>query len=228
MRKTKTHVILTALIFSMSMLLSACNNSGEVTSDEDGDLKPVMYFYPTEDNSAISASIDYDGVFSTVYPDFSSDNTWNFIADKDGTISISDKEYGYLFWEGTHNGNYTITSGDCVAKEDLVPFLEDKLTALGLTDKEKDDFITFWLPRLSQNSYNLISFDNSQYLEKAKLLINPSPDTLIRVYMTYTGCDNPVEIAQPEEIITPSRNGFTVVEWGGSEVKEYNKGGLRL
>ncbi len=96
--------------------------------------------------------------------------------------------------------------------------LHDELTKLGLNDKERDDFITFWLPKLSENEYCLISFDLEEYTDMTKVSIEPSPDSMIRVYMTYKGLSSPVIIEEPEEITTPKREGFTVVEWGGSEI----------
>lgn len=180
--------------------------------------KPVMYFYPEKDDTRISVSLDFDGKFTSVYPAFTgaSEHKWDFCADRDGTLRIGSKEYGYLFWEGVPNSTYTIDTGYCVAKRYLVPFLEDKLTALGLNSKEADDFITYWLPELNRNDYNVISFDTAEYTAGAKLDVRPAPQTLIRIFMTYRGSDKPVKVKSPEAVSTPLRKGFTVVEWGGT------------
>ena len=51
--------------------------------------------------------------------------------------------------------------------------------------------------------------------------INPNPDTIIRVMMTYKGLDEPIEgITEQQLPTTPARDGFTVVEWGGSEIED--------
>ena len=42
------------------------------------------------------------------------------------------------------------------------------------------------------------------------------PDTMIRVFMTYYSSDKPVEIEE-QELSHYERNGFTLVEGGGSE-----------
>lgn len=47
--------------------------------------------------------------------------------------------------------------------------------------------------------------------------IIPKPDTLIRVFMTYKAVEEYVEIEE-QELQAPDRKGFTVVEWGGTEV----------
>ncbi|MBR2408786.1 MAG: hypothetical protein IKB07_07485 [Lachnospiraceae bacterium] len=71
---------------------------------------------------------------------------------------------------------------------------------------------------MEQNPYNVISFQTKNYTDAAKLTVSPAPDTLLRVFMAWKGAEDLVEI--PEQTLTaPERTGFTVVEWGGTEVK---------
>ena len=71
---------------------------------------------------------------------------------------------------------------------------------------------------MKENKYNIISFQTKSYTDNAKLDIAPAPDTLIRVFMAYKPSDVRKNI--PEQILSrPERNGFTVIEWGGTEVK---------
>ena len=50
------------------------------------------------------------------------------------------------------------------------------------------------------------------------LNITPAPDSIIRVVMLFKGLDEPIDVE--EQILeTPERKGFTVVEWGGTELK---------
>ncbi|MBQ2767321.1 MAG: hypothetical protein IJF49_04495 [Clostridia bacterium] len=67
------------------------------------------------------------------------------------------------------------------------------------------------------NAYNLISFDTTAYVENARLTVTPAPDTVIRVFMTWKGLDEPIAIA-PQTLTAPPREGFTLVEWGGAEL----------
>ncbi|MBO7514786.1 MAG: hypothetical protein J6T47_04120 [Lachnospiraceae bacterium] len=71
---------------------------------------------------------------------------------------------------------------------------------------------------MEQNEYNVITFQTDAYMESAKLIVDPSPDTLIRVFMAWYGSDNYVEIPE-QKLSAPIRSGFTVVEWGGSEIR---------
>ena len=105
-----------------------------------------------------------------------------------------------------------------MAGKDSAAFLEDALAKLGLTRREANEFIIYWLPLLEANPYNLISFQTDAYTECAELEITPEPDTLIRVYMAWKSLESAVEI-QPQTFPAPRREGFTVIEWGGSQVK---------
>ncbi|MBQ8857073.1 MAG: hypothetical protein IJ024_02890 [Lachnospiraceae bacterium] len=68
------------------------------------------------------------------------------------------------------------------------------------------------------NPYNLITFQNEIYTNSAKLEITPNPDSILRVFMVYKALNEQIEIEEP--IIEPfERNGFTVIEWGGTEIK---------
>ncbi|MBR6826336.1 MAG: hypothetical protein IKM59_07300 [Oscillospiraceae bacterium] len=67
------------------------------------------------------------------------------------------------------------------------------------------------------NPYNIISFQTDAYTNAAPLEISPAPDTLIRVFMTWQASDSFVEIPA-QELTAPNRTGFTVIEWGGTEV----------
>ena len=95
--------------------------------------------------------------------------------------------------------------------------MEDALSQLGLKDKEADEFIIYWLPRMEGNAYNLISFQGESYTTGAVLTIDPMPDSLLRVFMAWKGLDAAVEIA-PQELPRFERSGFAVVEWGGAEI----------
>ena len=76
----------------------------------------------------------------------------------------------------------------------------------------------FWLPMMEKNPYNIISFQTDAYTDSVKLEVLPSPDTMIRVFMAYKAADEFVEI-ESQELSAPERSGFTVIEWGGTEVK---------
>ena len=178
--------------------------------------KPVIYLYP-EATTAVSVRLDYDGQLTCTYPTY--ENGWAVTAAPDGTLTdAKGQTYNYLYWEGETAAEYDLTEGFCVAGADTAAFLEDALTQLGLTRREANEFIVYWLPQMEDNPYNLITFQQEAYTEAAKLTVTPAPDSILRVFMTWKPLTEPVDIPA-QELPTFERHGFTVVEWGGAKVK---------
>ena len=191
--------------------LTACRE----VFDEPADEKPVIYLYPTEETD-VRVTLDYDGVLTAAYPAY--EGGWRVTARPDGTLTdASGREYYCLFWEGAGGEEYDFSRGFCVAGSDTAAFLEDALRQLGLTDKEANEFLIYWLPRMEGNAWNLIAFQSDAYTEAARLTIDPTPDTLLRVFMAWKPLDKAVDIA-PQTLTAPERRGFTAVEWGGAQV----------
>ena len=180
--------------------------------------KPVIYLYP-ERKTQVSVTLDFDGELTSTYPAYG--EGWTVDASPDGTLTdpLTGREYYCLFWEGETDTEYDFSTGFCVAGADTAAFLEGALTDLGLTEQEANEFIIYWLPRMEENAWNLISFQTTAYTDSAVLTIDPVPDTLIRVFMAWQGLDQPVEVA-PQTFTAPERTGFTAVEWGGAEGKD--------
>ena len=62
-----------------------------------------------------------------------------------------------------------------------------------LNDKEKTDFITFWLPVLLKNKLSLCSFKSKQFFNDFELNINPKRDSLIRIFLIIQKLDSPIK-----------------------------------
>ena len=178
--------------------------------------KPVIYLYP-EEKTQLNLKLDFDGELTAIYPEY--ENGWNITAEPDGTLTDSNgREYNYLFWEGKTNTIFEFDEGFCVKGEDTLEFLEKALTELGLTYKEQDDFITYWLPKMQNNKYNIISFQGDNYIQSASLEASCKIDTEIRVFMAWRASDKFVNIKE-QKLSSSDRVGFTLVEWGGTEIK---------
>ncbi len=205
-----------------------CPNYRQYTEPEWTDFppdvdKPVIYLYPEEETD-INITLDFNGDLTCTYPAYDPVSGWTVTASPDGNIYDhgTGRNYDYLFWEGqSPEVPCSFDHAACVAGEDTAAFLESYLTACGLNDSEIDDFISFWLPDMEGNAYNLISFPTEEYEQMAQLNVSPAPDTVIRVYMVFTPLDAPVQIEDGHELIFPegvSRDGYTLVEWGGSQI----------
>lgn len=184
--------------------------------DEQLDEKPVLYLSP-EQTTTVTVKLDLDGVLTCAYPAYK--DGWTVEATPDGTLTdATGRQYPYLFWEGVTDADWDMSRGFVVPGADTAAFLEETLGLLGLTDRETTDFITYWLPRMQDNAYNLIAFQGEVYTEAAKLTVTPEPDTVLRVFMAFQPLEEPVDI-EPQVLEPTERTGFTVVEWGGCELK---------
>lgn len=199
------------------LLALACAGSLAACQEVQYSAKPVVYLYP-EEETQVTVQLDYAGELTCTYPAYN--DGWTVIASPDGTLTDGEGQtYSYLYWEGKDNVEYDFSQGACVAgEEDTAAFLEDALSQLGLTRREANEFIVYWLPQMEENPYNLIAFQSDAYTEAARLTITPTPDTVLRVFMAWKPLEEPVELP-PQELAGPERSGFTVVEWGGCQVK---------
>ncbi|MBQ7359440.1 MAG: hypothetical protein IJW63_05025 [Lachnospiraceae bacterium] len=197
-----------------AFILTGC----EIKSDIPVVEKPVIYLYP-EEEMEVTVRLDYEGTLTSTYPVY--EDGWSVIAKPDGTLVSKEtgREYYCLFWEGISDATYDMSKGFVVAGEETESFLEDALAKMGLTQREANEFIIYWLPRMEGNAYNLISFQGAAYTDTAKLGISPQPDSVLRVFMVWQSLDEPIEIER-QELPSFERTGFAVVEWGGSEVIE--------
>jgi hypothetical protein len=183
------------------------------------DYKPILYFY-TDSSIKCSVRVILDGELTCTYPEHGADGWNEFTVCPDGTLIFPDgKEYYALYWEGVQNTKWDFSEGFCVRGEDTAKFLEWALAEQGLTAREANEFIIYWLPRMQENPYNVISFQTTAYTDGAVLDIAPAPDSLLRVFMAYYPSDAEVEI-EPQEFCGFVREGFTVVEWGGDQAKK--------
>ena len=204
------------VLAAVLLLFSACGEKdNNVLYDEPVEEKPVIYLYP-EKETEVSVNLDFSGKLTATYPEYN--GGWKVFAKPDGTLfDENGREYYCLFWEGISGAEYDFEKGFCVPGDETAEFLETVLPKLGLSSKEANEFIIYWLPRMQENEYNLISFQGEAYTETAKLEIVPKPDTLIRVFMAWKPLDEFIEI-EPQELSSPEREGFVAVEWGGAKI----------
>lgn len=178
--------------------------------------KPVIYLYP-EEETRVSVKLTPDGRLTCTYPAYN--DGWTVTASPDGTLTDAEgRTYNYLYWEAETHANFDLSKGFCVKGQDTAAFLEDALEKLGLTRREANEFIIYWLPQMQDNPYNIISFQTDAYTNTAPLEITPAPDTLIRVFMAWQASDTPA-VPEAQELSAPERTGFTVIEWGGTRIR---------
>lgn len=213
-------ILLIVIIIACGAFVIAINRLNRIIMDRNNMQldKPVIYLYP-EEKTELTVKLGYPEKLTCSYPEYS--DSWNVIANPDGTLldTKTGRELYSLYWEGIGQVRTDISEGFIVKGEDTISFLEEKLEILGLTDKEAEEFIIYWLPVLQDNAYNYIRFATKEEIDECMPLeISKEPDTMIRILMQYKVLDEKIEVKE-QVLETPTRNGFVVVEWGGTEIK---------
>ena len=181
--------------------------------------KPVIYLYPQSEIS-VGVKLGNPDLITTSYPQYT--DGWSVLAQPDGTLTDlnTGRELYSLYWEGSGANFGTSNEGFIVKGTDTSEFLEEKLAILGLNARETEEFIIYWLPQLQENEYNYIRFASSEEIDDyMPLLVEPRPDTMIRVLMLYKPLDKAIDVDEQELAPMPNRDGFTLVEWGGSKLE---------
>ena len=177
-------------------------------------VKPVLYLYPENDNTQIKVSFAHPELLTVTYPEYN--NGWVVTANKNG--DLYDKNYNYyyaLYWEESNVEKVDFSQGFYVTKDNAIEFLEGKLSIIGLNDREANEFIMYWLPILEENKQSLVYFELTESRENSnKLIIEPNPDSLLRVAMHIKKVNKKMDIKE-QTLPNFEREGFVVVEWGG-------------
>lgn len=179
--------------------------------------KPIIYLYPKEETN-ISVKLGYPELITADYPSYN--YGWSVTAYPDGNLKIDNHSYYALYYESQNKIAFEKNdTGFVVESNKIANFLEDKLSILGLNEKESEEFIIYWLPKLQSNKYVYIRFATEDEISKnMPLVIDPKPDTTIRVLMIYKGL-NEAEPVIKQNLIKTERAGYTAIEWGGTEAK---------
>jgi hypothetical protein len=181
--------------------------------------KPAVYLYP-EKKQLVNVKVNPKGELSFTDPPYDSIKGWTVWANPTGRLHTLSEQLipnGYLYYESKIKDSEIKkpTQGWVVKFEELGSLYDDLLPKLGLNGKEAKDFSQYWLKALPDSPYyfvGLINKDQRDYLET--LSVTPSPETSIRFSFYFEPLDKPISVKEPE-IITPKREGFTLVDWGG-------------
>lgn len=190
--------------------------------------KPVIYAYSEQELTA-SIKLSNASDLTFTYPAY--DNGWNVKVSSKG-IENNGTTLPYLFWEAssdnlefkTIDGIY---NGAHINTDSTIAYLENTLERIGLNSREQTDFITYWGPRIQEHNYATIQFliDEEYDNSICQLIVEPKPDAIKRVYLLFEGSDseNPRFVLQSKSYEGFERNGFTLLEWGGTEFIKQTK-----
>ena len=184
--------------------------------------KPIIYLYGYN-NERVKVSMDQASGISISYPEYGSSG-WQIIAKPDGhlTDQKTGKDLYALYYEMQDSKipqAFAHGDGFLVEKSSISDFLDEKLTLLGLDYKEREEFITYWLPKLAQNQYNHIYFASADEINECvtNLQISPAADQQIRIWMiAEPATKNTVTKEQQLSQVIRQTTGKLIVEWSGT------------
>lgn len=180
--------------------------------------KPVIYVY-SEEEKDVSVSIQPKGEFIFTYPQ--TNGTWSGKATKAG-FEFNGTTYPYLFWEATESmdlAKLDWSNSSILSKAEVVNYLEEVTTKLGMSAKEKTDFITYWGPRMMKFEHLEAKFITADVGALIGELNVSDPDFLVqRVYLLFRETEKQESKINLEAITPIKRQGNLVFEWGGSEI----------
>ena len=179
-----------------------------------GIAKPILYLYP-EKTTKVTVTFDHPEYLETTYPKYK--DKWEVTAKSNGDLKDkNNKEYYALYWDEKKVHMTDFSTGFYVDKDNAIDFLESKLKYIGLNDKERNEFIMYWLPILEKNGKSLVYFELTEERESYnKINIEPKPDSLLRLVIHIKKVDKKVSIPK-QKLVKFERYGFTAVEWGGT------------
>lgn len=204
--------------------------------------KPVIYIYADrrqEVDCSVALAKDSSASLSVVWPPPRTETKgfmaeWRLQAHEDGSLLSTDArgtttEVPYLFWEAhrSHHPSLTVLGGKteafAVPGREVGIWLNEALARLGLNARERCDFVTYWLPIMQDVDRLAVRFLSAEEIDAMSCLsVSPEPTNAWRVYMVFSA-DSEVADACRTGLPEPrsrSRDGLTVVEWGGTNLDE--------
>lgn len=192
--------------------------------------KPAVYLYP-EKPQEVAVKLDIAGNITVSDPVYNPQTGWNIKANPDGAIQQLNNEaieqsrrYPYLYYEADLNDGYKPQQGWVVERSDIKNQISNIMKILGLNEKERNDFVDYWTPRLVSKPYYFAGLVPIEDIDNQEALsISPPPANIIRVRLIFEGLDYPISVPLPK-LSEIKRNGFTVVDWGGTLVGQSCEG----
>jgi hypothetical protein len=206
--------------------------------------KPVLYLYPAK---ATQVSVSFAKPMDVTYSIPSYRGSWLVNAYPDGTLTdlVPDRtdctkfdgshigaeyannaclanQYPYLYWAGNRMGmDYPFNPhvGWIVSYDQVPVFLQSTLDRVGFTTRERNDFLSYWVPTLlsKQAPWYHIRFLQTRDMNMfIPMHIDPTPDRYYRLFLDWKPLSTPpTYMVSPQQLDPVIRKGFTVVEWGG-------------
>lgn len=208
--------------------------------------KPAIYLYPAKPTQ-VNIVLDKAIRIETDIPKYALSKGWNVLAYPNGQIkdlqpqytkcnkidsnkfgleyannACKNNNYPYIYWDGkqTIKPIPKKEQGWMVKKEDLNKFLSEKLDYVGFNKAEKQEFLEYWVTKLSKinsKQYFIYFLQNKEVDNYLPMNVNPQPDSSNRFYIIAKPLNTSSnKTPRPQQLQKMIRKGFTLVDWGGS------------
>ncbi|CAH6418491.1 Hypothetical protein POVN_LOCUS208, partial [uncultured virus] len=191
--------------------------------------KPVLYLY-SDTPLAVHVEVALQGKahFGSVYPRFDTatpqQGQWN-VRLRDGHMKCQ-RQIPYLYWDTKANNASTMQSlvrgpaSRVLAKVDVEARTRDAIQRAGLQGKEMDDFLLYWLPRLTAFAAVRVCFltHKEVHTHLERVTITPTPVASLLVFMLFEPTNDALSWDGALPVPTPEKRagGLVAVEWGGA------------
>lgn len=175
--------------------------------------KPNIYIYDSE-GRRIELVFTEPQLIITSIPDYASG--WTVTASKDSTLLTDAGEtFTYLFYESvTVRGLFETESGFMISSENRKDEWNEILSAYGFNETEIGDFVEFWDEMLESDKDYIMYPQYTETVDKAmEISISPMPENIVRMWFVFEEYHG--QQYEEEKIVSFTREGYTVVEWGG-------------
>lgn len=206
------------LIFSLLMTLQfqSCDPEDDCEDEPECDTcnvvyKPNIYLYPNEQSDlSVRLSFPLGGTIITSIPEYGSG--WNVSVSPSGLIN---NVYPYLFYESNQPDVWQREHGWIIQTTQLESFFRKNMTDYGFNDREVNDFIEYWIPRLNTYPYYSIYPQTKDIIDQViQLDISKQPDNILRLFYVIKGHNQLQTGITAPAIASFAREGYFVTEWG--------------
>lgn len=175
--------------------------------------KPNIYIYD-KDGRRIKVIFTVPELLIVSIPEYEAG--WTVDSSADGNlVTEAGEEYDFLFYEShTVKGLFDTQSGFRIDATDRQTRWENILTEYGFNEEEIQDFIEFWNVKLDADKDYIMYPQYTETVDEAMpIIVEPYPENMIRIWFVFEEYKG--QEYREEQIESFSREGYTVVEWGG-------------
>lgn len=177
-----------------------------------GVYKPNIYIYDDYDMD-VKVSLANEEMITASEPLYEKNTGWTAKV-RNGSINGTGD---YLFYEAVvPDRGFQKDKGWIVRAESLEKDMQKILELYDFNDKEKADFIDYWVPALSGRG-DFIFYPQETAVVDAimPLVADPLSENVYRIWFYIEACPASAKVAQPEAVEVIKTHANALIEWGG-------------